>query len=187
MVFAQNRANWNIPVYSMLYINWVAPCKPAQCDYFVAIFQVAPNRLKFGMSTLFVLKNVPVYFFSRMQNNTDKIASNSTPPSLSVSKQRRISIFEGQNTVRVCFTLLEEDWGGGGGGVREGRGVGELSRMCLKPCLPACEKRSRGTFFNTKRVEMPNFSRLSNLENRYEIVTWGRLARSPSIMEHPGV
>ena len=26
-------------------------------DYFVAIFQVAPNRLKFGMSTLFVLKN----------------------------------------------------------------------------------------------------------------------------------
>ena len=34
--------------------------------------------------------------------------------SLSVSKQPRISILEGQNTVRVCLMLLG---GGGGGGV----------------------------------------------------------------------
>ena len=32
----------------------MAPCKPAPNDYFVAIFQVAPNRLKFGMCTLFI-------------------------------------------------------------------------------------------------------------------------------------
>ena len=59
-----------------------------------------------------------------MQKHMDKIVSNSPPPSLFVSKQRRISIFEGQNTVHVSFTLLEGDWGGGGGGARRwGGGV----------------------------------------------------------------
>ena len=43
--------------------NWRAPCKPAPNDCFVAIFQVALNWLKFGMSTLFVSRNVPVVFF----------------------------------------------------------------------------------------------------------------------------
>ena len=51
-----------LSLLSSHYYNWRAPCKPALNDYFVAIFQVAPNRLKFGMSTLFVLKNVPVFF-----------------------------------------------------------------------------------------------------------------------------
>ena len=41
-----------------------------------------------------------------MQKNMDKIASNLTPPSLSVSKQHRILILESQYTVRVSFTLL---------------------------------------------------------------------------------
>ena len=98
-----------------------------------------------------------------MQKNMDKIASNSTPPSLSVSKQRRISVFEGQNTVRVSFTLLEGDWwlglgekgwGGGGGG-----GVCDLSRKCLKPCFPACGKNCRDIFSQKRGVGMPNFSR----------------------------
>ena len=43
----------------------------------------------------------------------DKIASNSTlspPLPLSVSKQCRISIFEGQNTLHVSFTQWEGDW-----------------------------------------------------------------------------
>ena len=110
------------------------------------------------MSTLFVLKNVPVVFFSRMQKHMDKIVSNSTPPpSLFVSKQRRISIFEGQNTVYVSFTPLEGDWGGGGGGGKVGEckkvcvwGGGELSRMCLKPCFPACVKKTRGHFLTQK-------------------------------------
>ena len=130
--------------------NWVAPCKPALCDYFVEIFQVPQNRLKFGMSTPFVPKKVPV-FFSRMQKDMDKIASNSTPPpslSLSVSKQHRISILQSQNTVRVSFTLLVGEDARRGGG---------LSRMCLKPCFPACEKNA-GTFFHRRGVGMPNFS-----------------------------
>ena len=90
--------------------NWVAPCKPAPSDYFVAIFQVAPNRLKFGMSTLFVLKNVPVFFIK----NADKICGKNCvkfntpppsppPPSPSVSKQCRISIFEAKT---LCMCLL---------------------------------------------------------------------------------
>ena len=103
----------------LLGSNWRAPCKPAPNDYFVSIFQVAPNRLKFGMSTLCVLKNVPVGFFFK---NAETSGQNCVkfppppPPSLSISKQRRISIFEGQNTVHVSFTLLVGDWGGGGGG-----------------------------------------------------------------------
>ena len=33
--------------------------------------------------------------------------------------------------------------GGGGGGCEKGGG-GELSRMCLKPCLPTCGKKNTG-------------------------------------------
>ena len=92
--------------------SFFAPCKPALNDYFVAIFQVAPNRLKFGMSTLCV--DVPVGFFQECRNIWTKLCQIQPPPppppippSLSVSKQRRISIFEGQNTVNVSFTLFE--------------------------------------------------------------------------------
>ena len=137
--------------------NWVAPCKPAQCDYFVVIFQVAQNQLKFDMSTL------PVFFFKNAEN-MDKIELNSNPPppppsSLSVSKQCRISILDSQNTVRVSFMLLV---GGGGGG---------LSRTCLKPCFSACGKKCTA-IFSQKKSQHAKFQRiLSNLENRYEIVT----------------
>ena len=51
--------------------NWVAPCKPAPCDYFVMIFQVAQNQLEFGMSTLFVLKRRPCVF-----KNAEKYGQN---------------------------------------------------------------------------------------------------------------
>ena len=54
------------------YKNWVVPCKPAPIDYFVAIFQVAQDRLKFCMSNLFVLKYVPVFFFK----NAEKYGQN---------------------------------------------------------------------------------------------------------------
>ena len=138
--------------------NWVAPWKPARCDYFVAIFQVAKNRLKFAMSTLFVLKNAR-FFFRECRKTWTKHHEIQPPPSLSVSKQRRISILDGQNTVRVSFTLLEggRGWGcekgGGGGG---GRG---LSRTWLKPCFTACGKKTPGHFFYRKGVGKPNFSR----------------------------
>ena len=95
------------------------------------------------MSTLFVLKNVPVFFFQECRNIWTKLCQIQPPPpppppSLFVSKQCRISIFEDQNTVHVSFTLLEGDWGG----------WGELSRMCLKPCFPACGKKNTGTFWH---------------------------------------
>ena len=87
----------------------------------------------------FCVKNVPV-FFSRTQKNMDKTVWKSPPPpslSLSVSKQPRISILESQIIVRVCFTLLEGEGGG-------------LSRMCLKPCFPACGKKNTGHLFTEK-------------------------------------
>ena len=95
----------------------MALCKPALYDDF---FQVVQNRLKFSMSTLFVLRNVRV-FFSRMQKDFDKTAWNSTPLPLSISKQHRVLIFGGQNTLCVSFALLE-GVGVGGGGCEKGRG-----------------------------------------------------------------
>ena len=127
----------------------MAPCKPALCDYFVAIFQVAQNRLKFGMSTLFVLKNVCFYLKNAEKYGQNCVKFNPPPPPLlSVSKQRRISILESQNTVRVSCTLLVAWWGGGGGGGGGGcEKGGGLSRMCLKPCFPACGEK----FFFTEK------------------------------------
>ena len=125
----------------------MALCKPALNDYFVAIFQISRNRLKFGISTLCVLKNVPVVlFFKNAETSGRDCVKFNPPPPLSVSKQRRISIFEGQNNVHVSFTLLEGDWGGGGGG------GGELSRMCLKPCFPACGKKTQGHCLTQKEL-----------------------------------
>ena len=64
--------------------NWRAPCKPALCDYFVAIFQVAQNRLKFGMLTPFLWKDVPPLFFTsgetRPQTRSWNSSPNSPPP-----------------------------------------------------------------------------------------------------------
>ena len=108
----------------------------------------------------FCVKKRPCgFFFSRMQKhgqNSVKIIPPPPPLSLFVSKRCTISIFGGQNTVHVSFTLLVGDWGGIQKG---GRRRGGLSRMCLKHCFPACGKKNTGTFFNTKRVDMPNFSR----------------------------
>ena len=116
------------------------------------------------MSTLCVLKNVPVFFFKNAETSgQNRIKFNPppppppSPPSLSVSKHRRISIFEGQNTVHVSFTLLDGDWGEG---VRGGRGEGWTFMNVFEALLPRLwKKKTTGTFFNTKRVDMPNFSR----------------------------
>ena len=64
-----------------------------------------------------------------------------------------------------CLEMNRE--GGGGGGV-------EFDTI-LSICFCILEKKNTGTFFSTKRAIR------SNLENRYEIVIWGRLARSHSI------
>ena len=131
--------------------NWRAPWKGGVCTYFSAIFQVAWNPLKFGMPTLFVLKNVPV-FFSRRQKNLDKIAQKSPPPPphFSVCIQTK---FLRAKTLCVCVLC----YGGGR----------DLSRTCLKPCFSTCEKKNTGI--------------LSNLKNHNEIGTYTSLRRSPSI------
>ena len=151
------RLNIILEVVIMWQLSGSVQACPTVCDYFVAIFEVAQNRLKFGMSTLFVLENVPVVFFSRMQKNMDKIVSTTPhppPPSLSISEQCRISILESQNTVRVSFYAI-----GGGRDARRGGGGGGLSRACLKPKLfPHLWKKFAGTVFHRKGVSMPNFS-----------------------------
>ena len=61
-------------------IKWRAPSKRGVCAYFGSIFQVARNPLKFGMLTLFVSKNVPVFFFSQAGKRGLKHALESPPP-----------------------------------------------------------------------------------------------------------
>ena len=78
-----------LPLCNVKNKNWRAPSKRGVCTYFVAIFQVARNPLKFGMPTLFVLRNVPaVFFFStsgqrRLQARSWKSLPRS--PSITVS------------------------------------------------------------------------------------------------------
>ena len=66
----------------------------------------------------------------------EKIAQKSPPPSLSVSKQRRMALPESQNTVCVFYAI---GGGWGGEGVQDGGG---LSRTCLKPCFPQCSSQA---------------------------------------------
>ena len=136
--------------------NWVAPCKPALNDDFVAIFQVAPNRLKFGMSTLFVLKNVPVLFYQECRNIWTQFCQIQHPPSLSVRPGNNVE-FRSLRAETLCMCLLRY-WREIEGG-RCKRGGGELSRMCSKHCFPACGKKTQGHFWKKKTVDMPNFSR----------------------------
>ena len=146
--------------------NWTGPCKPAWCENFVAIFQVAQNSLKFAMSTFFVLKMS--VFFSTTQKNMDKTVWKSPHLPVSVSKQPRISILESQIIVRVCFTLLEE----------EGVDFQECVWSLVSPLVPKIQD-----IFSQKKSRHGKFQRiLNNLENRYKIVTWGRLAQTLSIV-----
>ena len=73
--------------------------------------------------------------------------------------------------ILCCLETNREGKRGGGGGLN-------LTQSC--PCFYILEK--NWDISNTKRVDMPN---LSNLENRYEIVIWGQLAWSYSIMLNP--
>ena len=133
--------------------NWRAPWKGGVSTYFTAIFQVARNPLKFGMPTLFVLEDVHLFFFLRRQKNMDKIVQKCPPPprlSLSISKQRRISILESQNTVCVLLYWEEE----------KGREEGERKNFqeCVWSLVSLLVEKKTGTFFNTKRVGMQNIS-----------------------------
>ena len=90
--------------------------------YFVAIFQVAQNPLKLVMLTLFVLKNVPVYFFHKQGNKASNLFMKVHPPppppyNLWERRQnthkKRVSS-QGWKSYIVCrWTERERERGGG--------------------------------------------------------------------------
>ena len=106
---------------------WRSPCKLAPNDYFVAIFQVAPNWLKFGMSTLSVLKNVRVFFHkrgSKASNTFLKVhpprPSRTPPPpppaiSLQWRKRHMHSVLALKDRNSMLFGDGQSKGGGGGG------------------------------------------------------------------------
>ena len=129
--------------------NWVAPCKLAPNDYFVAIFKVAPNRLKFGMSTLFVLKNIPVGFFSRMQKHMDKIVSNSIPLPL-CSSPNNVE-FQPLRAKTLCMYLLCYWREIEGGGCEKVGGGGWTFKNVFEALLPRLwKKKTQGHFLTQK-------------------------------------
>ena len=144
--------------------NWVAPCKPALCDYFIAIFQVAQNWLKFGMSTLFVLKNVPVFF-----KNAEKYGQNCVKlnplPSLCPSPNNVGFWYLRAKTQSMC--LLRFWWGRGEGGNEKGRGEGvDFQERVWRLVSLLVEKNCRD-IFSPKKGRHAKFQRiLSYLENR---------------------
>ena len=126
------------------YRIWRAPWKVG--TYFVAIFQVARNPLKWGMTTLFVLKkNVPVFIFQEDRKVWTKLREN--PPHLSLCPSPNNAGFRSLRTKTLCMCVLTpfpalEGNGGGGEGGGGGWGEGDLLWTCLKPCFPVCEKKN---------------------------------------------
>ena len=62
--------------------NSRAPWKGGVSTYFVAIFQVARNPLKFGMSDSFYVKQCPVFFFHKRGNEASNTLLTVQPPLL---------------------------------------------------------------------------------------------------------
>ena len=103
----------------------MAPCKSAPNDYFVAIFQVSPNRLKFGMSTLCVLKNVPVGFYFKNAETSGQNCVKFNPPPLPLCPSPNNVEFRSLRAKTLCMCLLRycrEIEGGGGARRAEGGG-----------------------------------------------------------------
>ena len=122
--------------HSLQFSKWRAPWKGGMCTYFVAIFQVAWNSLKFDMATLFVLKNASVFFFSRRQKNMDQVVQKS------ISRHCRISILgELKHCMCVFYTI------GGLGGQKGGVDFQERVWSLVSPLV---EKRMQGHFLIQK-------------------------------------
>ena len=132
----------------LTYNNWRAPWKGGVCTYFVAIFQVARNPLKFGMPTLLVLKR-SMLFFQEGRKIWTNMCENPPPPppllSLSLSLSPNIVGFRSLRTKTLCMCVCY------------GIGGGRDFQECLRPRFPTCGKKT-WTFFNIERVGMPNFS-----------------------------
>ena len=90
------------------------------------------------MSTLFVLKNVPVVFFYKNAETWTKLCQIQPPPlPLPLCSSPNNVEFRSLRAKTLCMCLLrcwrEIEGGGGGGCEKVEGGGGELSRMCLKP------------------------------------------------------
>ena len=94
-------------------------------DYFVVIFQVAQNRLKFGMSAVFVLRKCACFFFQEWHRKIWTKSYEIEPPLCPSPNNVGFGSLRAK-TLCVSFTLLEEGgWGvcvcvcggGGGGGI----------------------------------------------------------------------
>ena len=120
--------------------NWVAPCKPALCDYFVAIFQVPQNRLKFGMSTPFVPKKVPVFFFQECRKIWTKLRQIQPLHPLSLCPPPNNVGFRYFKAKTLCVCLLHYWWGR----MREG---GVDFQECVWSLVSPLVKKMQGHFF----------------------------------------
>ena len=141
---------WTMKTFTGKHIdNWMVPWKAGLSTYFVAIFQVAQNPLKFGMLTLFVSKSVPVFFFSRRQKNIDQIARKSTPPPfLPLCPSPNIVGFRLLRTKTPCMCVLYAIGGGGGGGGRRG---GVEFQECVWSLVPRLWKKRKHSHFLTQK------------------------------------
>ena len=136
--------------------DWGKPCEmsPAPNDYFVAIFQVAPNRLKFGMSTLFVLKNVPVVFFFKNAETYGQncVKFNPSPPLPLCSSPNNVE-FRSLRAKTLCMCLLRywrEIEGGGGGGCEKVGGRVNFQECFWSLASPLVEQKTQEHFLTQK-------------------------------------
>ena len=121
--------------------NWRAPSKRGVCTYFVVIFQVARNPLKFGVPILFVLKNVPVFFSKAEKHGPNCTKPALPPPSPCVRLQTEL-----KHCACVCFTPLE----GGGGKQKGGLGVGWTFKRVFEALFPRLWKKTQGHFLTQR-------------------------------------
>ena len=124
------------------WCNWRALWKGGVCTYFVAIFQVARNPLKFGMLTLCV-KKCPFF-------------CHPPPPPSNGVKHTHAQCFSSQRL--KSYNVWR--WTKGEGGGEEGSvgGEGGLDFHAIWSIFFCFLKKKPGTFLTQNRIGMPNFS-----------------------------
>ena len=108
--------------------------------YFAANFLVAWNLLKFGMPTLFVLKNVPVFF---QEGRKICIILHEKPTLLLFPHPNNVG-FQSLRAKTLCMCVLCY-WRGGGGGGGDGGGRWSLKNT-FEACFPLVKKKTQEIF-----------------------------------------
>ena len=107
-----------------------------------------------GIASLVVLNNIPV-FFSRMQKNMEKIASNSIFPLPLLCLSPNNIGFRSLRAKILCVCLLHYWWGGGGCE----KGGGWTFKNVFEAWFPRLwKKKLQGHLFHRKGMGIPNFS-----------------------------